>query len=101
MLTVDSITDDVIRRVRDEAREAKDGDRARCCSAALGIPVGDGALGLLDAATCRARIVVIVNNNLSCGLDTYGVKDRDCTCLGACRGADGLAPGWRCAMEGR
>lgn len=22
---------------------------------------------------------------------------RACTCLGSCRGADGLAPGWRCA----
>ena len=25
---------------------------------------------------------------------------RDCTCfVGACRGADGLAPGWRCVKE--
>lgn len=23
---------------------------------------------------------------------------RTCTCLGVCRGADGLAPGWRCAL---
>lgn len=24
--------------------------------------------------------------------------DRDCTCVGSCRGAGGLAPGWRCAL---
>ena len=24
---------------------------------------------------------------------------RDCTCLGSCRGKDGLAPGYRCALE--
>ena len=24
---------------------------------------------------------------------------RDCTCLGACKGKEGLAPGWRCALE--
>ena len=30
-----------------------------------------------------------------------GLMDRDCTCLGACKGAEGLAPGWRCAMAGR
>lgn len=24
---------------------------------------------------------------------------RDCTCLGTCRGAEGLASGWRCALE--
>ena len=26
---------------------------------------------------------------------------RDCTCLGSCRGADTLAPGWRCALARR
>jgi hypothetical protein len=25
---------------------------------------------------------------------------RDCTCLGFCKGKEGLAPGWRCALEG-
>jgi len=25
--------------------------------------------------------------------------ERDCTCTGSCKGADGLAPGWRCALE--
>lgn len=24
---------------------------------------------------------------------------RTCTCLGTCKGADGLAAGWRCAIE--
>lgn len=24
---------------------------------------------------------------------------KPCTCLGTCRGANGLGPGWRCAME--
>jgi len=75
-VTADTITDEVIRRVRDEARETHDGDRARCCQAALGIPTGDGALGLLNMATCRTRIAAIVENNLSCGLDTYGVGSR-------------------------
>lgn len=30
-----------------------------------------------------------------------GDTRRDCNCLGSCRGADRLAPGWRCAMEPR
>lgn len=30
-----------------------------------------------------------------------GDTRRDCTCLGTCRGADGLSPGWRCALEPR
>ena len=25
---------------------------------------------------------------------------RDCTCLGSCKGADGLANGWRCGLTG-
>lgn len=25
--------------------------------------------------------------------------DRECTCLGSCKGAAGLGPGWRCALE--
>jgi hypothetical protein len=24
---------------------------------------------------------------------------KDCTCLGTCKGAEGLGPGWRCALE--
>jgi len=24
---------------------------------------------------------------------------RDCTCLGSCRGASGLSPGWNCVVE--
>lgn len=26
---------------------------------------------------------------------------RDCTCLGSCKGAAGLAPGWQCALNAR
>lgn len=26
-------------------------------------------------------------------------KDRDCTCIGSCRGSAGLAERWRCVME--
>jgi hypothetical protein len=29
------------------------------------------------------------------------IRGRDCTCNGPCRGADGLAPGWRCARGER
>lgn len=72
-VTAEALAPEVIQRVRDEARATGDVERARCCSAALGLPIGDGALGLLDAATCRARLAEIVNNNLSCGLNTYGV----------------------------
>jgi hypothetical protein len=25
---------------------------------------------------------------------------KDCTCVGSCRGKEGLGPGWRCVMEG-
>lgn len=25
--------------------------------------------------------------------------ERDCTCTGSCKGAAGLAPGWRCALR--
>lgn len=27
------------------------------------------------------------------------IAPRDCTCVGSCKGAAGLAPGWRCAIE--
>ena len=26
---------------------------------------------------------------------------RECTCLGTCKGKEGLGPGWRCALEGQ
>jgi hypothetical protein len=26
-------------------------------------------------------------------------SERECTCTGSCRGADGLGPGWRCALQ--
>lgn len=26
---------------------------------------------------------------------------KPCTCLGTCKGKEGLAPGWRCALDGR
>lgn len=26
-------------------------------------------------------------------------KVRDCTCLGVCKGREGLAPGWKCALD--
>ncbi len=76
-LTPSELHDDVICRVRDEARAIDYIERVRCCNAALGIPTSDGAGGLLDTATCRWRIAAIVNNNLACGLNTYGVADEN------------------------
>lgn len=73
-ITAADLEDRVICAVRDEARATGDRERSRCCSAALGLPTGDGAGGLLDRETCRARVAVIVSHNLSCGLDTYGVR---------------------------
>lgn len=49
------ITDEQIRRMRTEARLTGDADTARMCCAALGLPTGDGAGGLLDRDTCRNR----------------------------------------------
>lgn len=53
-----SVNDDQIRAYRDDHRAAGDIEIARCCNAALGIPTGDGAMGLLDATACRARIAL-------------------------------------------
>lgn len=33
-----------------------------------------------------------------CDLCRELAATRDCTCLGTCKGADGLGPGWRCVM---
>lgn len=52
----ESVSDEQIAAYRDDHRAAGDLDVVRCCSAALGIPTGDGALGMLDAAACRARV---------------------------------------------
>lgn len=73
-ITASTVTDDQIRAVRDEARATFDLERARCCNAALGMPTGDGALGLLNASECRARIAAIVENARQCGTlaRTYG-----------------------------
>ncbi len=58
------ITDTQIIAYRDDHREAGDLEVARCCSAALGIPTGDGALGMLDRVMCRARIEACINASL-------------------------------------
>lgn len=50
------ISDERLREMRDEARAVGDRELARACNAALGVPTGDGAGGLLDAATCRRRL---------------------------------------------
>lgn len=60
MITAETITDDDIRVFRDESRHSCDHERTRACNAALGLPTGDGALGSLDAATCRARVSEII-----------------------------------------
>lgn len=61
------ITDDDIRKLRDEARAIGDIERVRCCNAALGLRTGDGALGILDAATCRARVADIIERERTPG----------------------------------
>lgn len=50
------LDDERIRAERDAARFAGDHETARLCCAALGLPTGDGAHGLLDTATSRARL---------------------------------------------
>lgn len=50
-----ALDDDAIRRMLAESRAVDDHDTARVCCAALGNPTGDGARGLLDQGTCRAR----------------------------------------------
>lgn len=80
MLTADTITDEQIRALRDESRAVGDQERVRCCNAALGIPVGDGALGLLDARTCRTRVAAILENARQCGTleEVYGLSSLYC-----------------------
>lgn len=73
MITAENVTDELIDALRAEAREVGDLERSRCCSAALGLPTGDGALGLLDQQVCRARVAVILENSRQCGtLHYYG-----------------------------
>lgn len=71
-VTAKTVTDAQIRALRVESRAVGDLERVRCCSAALGLPTGDGAGGLLDAGSCRTRCAAIVENNRACGLNTYG-----------------------------
>ena len=67
------------------------------CQRALsrGTPVKFWVKRLEDAAKRYEAAACILRMQLM----TLGV--RDCTCLGGCRGADGLAPGWLCAKERR
>lgn len=50
------VTDAEIRVLRDESRAVGDIETSRACSAALGLPTGDGAGGRLDPRVARARI---------------------------------------------
>ena len=79
MITAENVTDELIRALRHEAREVvkvcrENGENAsdleeriRACNAALGLPTGDGALGLLDQHACRARVAAILENSRQCG----------------------------------
>ena len=72
--TADNLTDAQIRAYRDEHRWAGDADVVRCCNAALGLPTGDGALGLLDPATCRARLVPRIFGNAYYATDAINAR---------------------------
>ena len=59
----------------------------------------------LDACA-PARYPATALRAMGRALDALGVVEvdrvvpmRECTCLGQCRGADGLAEGWRCALS--
>ena len=60
-LTTETLSDDEIGTLRGEARIAEDHELARACSAALGLRISDGALGILDARVCRGRVVAWLN----------------------------------------
>jgi len=59
-LAAETITDADIRVFLDESRFCGDNERARAALAALGHRHGDGALGILDKDTCRARVAEII-----------------------------------------
>ena len=54
------ITDMDIRVFLAEAKAIGDMERARAARAALGIRIGDGALGILDQGICRERVVSLI-----------------------------------------
>lgn len=73
-VTADTITDADIRVFRDESRACGDRERTRAANAALGLPTGDGALGLLDVATCRARVAEIIIRERTPGTSSAGAS---------------------------
>lgn len=68
----------------------------------------EGVLALCERIEAlEANAVRMREYRFACeGIETDGngnpkESTRDCTCLGSCRGADTLAPGWRCALARR
>lgn len=57
------VSDDQIRMLREDARVTGDLDTSRACSAALGLPTGDGALGMLCAEECRERVAEVIHRD--------------------------------------
>lgn len=47
------------------------------------------------------KALEIAASNFRAALSEHAAKEkgRNCTCLGSCKGKEGLAPGWICAME--
>lgn len=85
-----------------ESRIAEEPGRCR--------PAADGALGvhvypdtaLHSACYCGAARLTVTHTPTPEPVTppvAAPVKKRPCTCLGTCRGADGLAPGYQCAFD--
>lgn len=51
-----TISDERLREIRSEARAVGELELSRACSAALGLPTGDGCGGLIDGPATRRRI---------------------------------------------
>lgn len=63
-----------------------------------GVPVED-VPGFIAGANAQIRLI---SERLGVDLDAAPAKDtrQTCTCLGSCKGAEGLGKGWKCALEG-
>lgn len=58
---------------------------------------GDWDLSDNDRAAIRAALDRLAAPPV--GVSPQPDTRRDCTCLGTCRGAEGLGPRWKCAIE--
>ncbi len=99
-VTADSITNDQIRELRravvsDDTASSMETDAV--CSICM-IALDDGRFRHQVIREARASCAALINNRAAV-LKQLEIHPRECTCVGSCKGASGLAPGWSCVMS--